>query len=76
MKSWNMKNPSLLMNQGRWLSQNFTNKLREVAKSELHKVAAWPKLFPYTDMIRWALDHVDILTRTIYSHQKTIFDSF
>jgi hypothetical protein len=44
------------------------NKLKEVAKSELHKVAARPKLFPYTDMICWALDHVDIPTRTIYNH--------
>jgi hypothetical protein len=52
------------------------NKLKEVAKSELHKVAARPKLFPYTDMIRWALDHVDIPTRTIYNHQKTIVGSF
>jgi hypothetical protein len=31
---------------------------------------------PYTDMISWALEHVDIPTRTIYSHQKTIVDSF
>jgi hypothetical protein len=47
-----------------------------VANSELHKVAARPKLFPYTDMIRWALDHVNIPTRTIYNHQNTIFGSF
>jgi hypothetical protein len=52
------------------------NKLKEVAKSELHKVAARPKLLPYTDMIRWALDHVDISTRTICSHQRTIVGSF
>jgi hypothetical protein len=31
---------------------------------------------PYTDMISWALEHVDIPTRTIYSHQKTIVGSF
>jgi hypothetical protein len=52
------------------------NKLKEVAKSELHKVATRPKLLPYTDMIRWALDHVDISTRTICSHQRTIVGSF
>jgi hypothetical protein len=56
--------------------ESTTNNLRQVAKSELHKVAAWPKLMPYTDMISWALEHVDILTRTIHNHQKTIFDSF
>jgi hypothetical protein len=47
-----------------------------VAKSELHRVVAWLKLMPYTDMISWALEHVDIPTRTIYSHQKTIVGSF
>jgi hypothetical protein len=44
------------------------NKLKEVAKSELHKVAARKKLLPYMDMIPWALDHVDIPNITIYNH--------
>jgi hypothetical protein len=52
------------------------NKLKEVAKLELHKVAARPKFLSYTDMIRWALDHVDIPSITIYNHQKTIVGSF
>jgi hypothetical protein len=56
--------------------ESIASKLRQVAKSELHKVAARPKLMPYTDMISWALEHVDIPTRTIYSHQKTIVGSF
>jgi hypothetical protein len=47
-----------------------------VAKSELHKVVAQPKLMSYTNMISWALEHVDIPTRTIYSHQNTIVNSF
>jgi hypothetical protein len=55
--------------------ESTVNKLREVAKSKLHKVTTRPKMFPYTDMINWALDHVDILTITIYSHQKTIVGS-
>ena len=49
-------------------NESTVNNLREVAKSELFKVATQPILFPYIDMIRWALDHVDILTRTIYRH--------
>ena len=27
-------------------------------------------------MIHWDLEHVDLPTRTIYSHQRTIADSF
>jgi hypothetical protein len=56
--------------------ESTTNKLRQVANLELHKVITRPKLLPYTYMIHWSLDHVDILTRTIYSHQKTIVGSF
>jgi hypothetical protein len=51
-------------------------KLRHVAKSELHKLVARPKLMPYTDMIGWALEHVDIPTRSIFSHKKTLVISF
>jgi hypothetical protein len=54
----------------------FLAKLRFVVKSELHKVVTRPKLMPYTDMIGWALDHVDIPTRSIFSHQKTFISSF
>ena len=46
---------------------NLSNKYKIVAQSEIHKVAARPSLFPYCDMIRWALDHVDIPTRTIFN---------
>jgi hypothetical protein len=46
---------------------NLSNKYKIVAQSEIHKVAARPPLFPYCDMIRWALDHVDIPTRTIFN---------
>jgi hypothetical protein len=52
------------------------NKLNDITKSELHKVAVRPNLFPYSDMIGWALEHVDLPTRTIYNHQRTIVISF
>jgi hypothetical protein len=38
-----------------------------IAQAELHKIVTRLRLLPYTDMIRWALDHVDILTRTIFN---------
>jgi hypothetical protein len=34
--------------------ESTTNKLRELAKSELHKVTTQTKVFPYIDMICWA----------------------
>jgi hypothetical protein len=42
----------------------------------MHKIAARPRLLPYYDMVRWALDHVDILTRTIFNEQREVFGSF
>jgi hypothetical protein len=42
----------------------------------MHKVEARPRLLPYYDMIRWALDHVDIPTRTIISEQKVTIGTF
>jgi hypothetical protein len=42
----------------------------------MHKIAARPRLFPYYDMIRWALDHVDIPTRTIFNEQKVAIRTF
>jgi len=54
----------------------FSTKLRLVAKSELHKVVARLRTMPYNDMISWALDHIDIQARSIFSHQKTFVGSF
>jgi hypothetical protein len=42
----------------------------------MQKRALRPQLLPYCDMIRWALDHVDILTRTIISKQKVTIGTF
>jgi hypothetical protein len=42
----------------------------------MHKIVARPWLLPYYDMIRWVLDHVDILTRTIIREQKVTIGTF
>jgi hypothetical protein len=42
----------------------------------MHKVAARPRLLPYYDMVRRALDHVDIPTRTIMNEQKVTIGTF
>lgn len=54
----------------------YVAKIRHIAQSELHKVAAQPRLMPYNDMIRWALEHVDVQTRSIVNHQKVALGSF
>jgi hypothetical protein len=52
------------------------NHLRDIAESELHKIATRPRLMPYNDMVSWALDKVDILTRSILNDQGAIIHSF
>ena len=52
------------------------NHLRDIAESELHKVTACPRLVSYTDMISWALDKVDIPTRSILNEQGAVIGSF
>jgi hypothetical protein len=55
---------------------NLSPKYKIIAQEELHKVATRPRFLPYTDMIGWALNHVDIPTRTIFNSQKVIVGSF
>jgi hypothetical protein len=35
-----------------------------------------PRLLPYNDMIGWALENVDLPTRTIFNSQKVVVGSF
>jgi hypothetical protein len=52
------------------------NHLRDIAVTGLHKVAARPRLFSYTDMVIWALDKVDVPTRSILNEQGKVIGSF
>jgi hypothetical protein len=51
-------------------------KYKIVVQAQMHKVAARPRLLPYYDMVRWALDHVDIPTRTIINEQRVTIGTF
>jgi hypothetical protein len=55
---------------------DITTKYKIVIQSGMHRVAARPRLLPYYDMVRWALDHVDIPTRTIMNEQKVTIGTF
>jgi hypothetical protein len=41
------------------------NHLRDIAETRLHKVTTRLRLVSYTDMVAWALDKVDVRTRSI-----------
>jgi hypothetical protein len=55
---------------------DLTTKYKIIIQSGMHKVAAKPRLLPYYDMVRWALYHVDIPTRTIINEQKVTIGTF
>jgi hypothetical protein len=55
---------------------DITTKYKIIIQLGMHKVAAMPRLLPYYDMVRWALDHVDIPTRTIINEQKVTIETF
>jgi hypothetical protein len=55
---------------------DITTKYKIVIQSGMHKVAARPGLLPYYDMVRWALDHENIPTRTIINEQKVTIGTF
>jgi hypothetical protein len=52
------------------------NKLRDIAESELHKVATRPRLMSYNDMISWALERTYVQMRRILDNPGVIVGSF
>jgi hypothetical protein len=44
---------------------DLNTKYKAVVQSRMHLIAARPRLLPYFDMIRWALDHINLPSRTI-----------
>jgi hypothetical protein len=47
-----------------------------IIQEDMQKIGARPRLLPYYDMIIWALEHVDIPTKTIISEQKVTVGTF
>jgi hypothetical protein len=52
------------------------NHLQDIGESKLHKIAALCWLMEYNDMINWALEKVDILTRRILNDEAVVVSSF
>ena len=55
---------------------DLNTKYKIVVQSGMHLVATRPRLLPYYDMIWWALDHVDLPTKTIISDKRTTVRTF
>jgi hypothetical protein len=55
---------------------DLTTKYKIVVQSRMHRVAARPRLLPFYDMVQWALDHVDILTKTIMNKKRVTIETF
>jgi hypothetical protein len=58
------------------VTETQATKLKYIAQSELHKIATRSRLMPYNDMIGWALENVDVSTRSIHNSQKVVVGSF
>jgi hypothetical protein len=58
------------------VTETHATKLRDIAESEIQKIATWMRLMPYNNMIGWALENVDISTRSICNSQKVVVGSF
>lgn len=44
--------------------------------SFLHRIAAQPKISPYTDMVKCVIDEVEIADRTFKNHRQVVMGSF
>ena len=47
---------------------SYTTKIKDVSYSEMHKIVLQPRIIPYNNMISWALEYVNIQTRSIINH--------
>lgn len=50
--------------------------LIELACLFLHHIAARSKILPYTDMVKWIIDHVDISNREFKTRSEELMGSF
>jgi hypothetical protein len=68
IKSWTGIT-ELLEDELKYADLDSENHLWDIAESELHKVVAHPRLVAYIEMVSWALDKVDIPTRSIQNEK-------
>lgn len=55
---------------------SFEASLTELACSFLHCIATRPKILPYTDMVKWIIDHADISDREFKTANQQVMGLF
>ena len=50
--------------------------LIELACSFLHRIAARPKILPYTDMVKWVIDNADRMDKKFRMWNQEVIGSF
>ena len=65
-----------LEDSGDEVTETHVTKLRDIAESDILKMVLRPRLMLYNNMIGWALENVDISTRSICNSQKVVVGSF
>jgi hypothetical protein len=58
------------------VKDNLNTKYKTIVQSGMHLVATRPRLLPYYDMIRRALDHIDLPSRTIINDRQAMIGTF
>ena len=58
------------------VTETYVTKLRDIAESEIQNIVAWTRFMPYNNMIGWALENVNISTRSICNSHKVVVGSF
>lgn len=50
--------------------------LKDLADSYLHRIAAREKILPYTNVVRWAVEKIRVMNRTLCTVDGRVFGSF
>ena len=58
------------------VKDDMNTRYKTIVQSGMHLVATRPRLLPYYNMIRWALDHIDLSSRTIVNDRQAMVGTF
>ena len=65
-----------LEDSGDKVTETHATKIRDISESDIHNMVVQLRLMLYNDMIGWALENIDISTRSICNSQKVVVGSF
>ena len=50
--------------------------IKDLANYFLHRIAAYTKVLPYNDLVRWVIESINITDRAFYTTNGRMFGSF